>query len=99
MSNLHKIAIVVGLILFAFILGRCSANDAHKAKSIATTERNSDAKERAAEQREIDNATIAAKHEDQINAVTGDNVRVSAACQRLRASGHTNLPAECRPKD
>lgn len=96
MTILHKIAAATAILVLVFVLGRCSGISSQRAKSIAVVERNAEAKSNAAEQRAKDHTDIGAKHEDQINAIeNADDVRRSAACQRLRGAGYTNLPAGC----
>lgn len=100
------------LLALAFTLGRCDGvSDERARQSLATskanakaTERDSAAKEKAADERLSDAAVIAGKQKDQVDAIKGDNavaVRLNAACQRLRAAGRSaaDLPAACRSGD
>lgn len=97
------------LIVLAFALGRCDGVSDERARMAAEIAKanetvvmlDAEAKERAAEQRAEDVASIEAKRKDQLDAIEGDidTVRVRAACQRLREAGHSEaaLPARCRP--
>lgn len=72
------------------------------AANLNTVEKDAGSKEQAATERAADTANISDIERNQIDAISGAtddaDIRLRAACQRLRASGRSeaSLPEQCR---